>query len=294
MCILTSEEIPPMLAVTLLASGTSLASDLERVDFFGIESVFLKSIVNYVQVIKMVVASELNDKGEEIFPVKWNDNFMDLPAVDSSDQNTPTFTVGEIETILSKAEGQDRLLYALLAGTGLRVGEALALRVKDVEGSVLHVRHSLWNGKLSSPKTDAGRREVDLPSPLAEAVQEHLDDRGSGFLFQTSEGTPLAPSNLLRRSLHPILAEMKREKCGFHSFRRFRIAHLEKARVLEILIRLWAGHAPGSLTEKYAKQIREDRPFRQESCERAGLGFRIPEVAPMHPSTDVEMLSVNT
>ena len=30
-----------------------------------------KTISNYVQVVKMVVASAVNDKGEEIYPVKW-------------------------------------------------------------------------------------------------------------------------------------------------------------------------------------------------------------------------------
>jgi hypothetical protein len=64
----------------------------------------------------MVVASAVNDKGEEIYPVKWNHDFMDLPEV--KDQRTPTFTAEEIGTIISKAEGQYRVLYALLPGTG--------------------------------------------------------------------------------------------------------------------------------------------------------------------------------
>src|SRR5580693_8000768 len=38
-----------------------------------------KTIGNYVQVVKMVVASAVNDKGEAIYPVKWNHDFMDLP-----------------------------------------------------------------------------------------------------------------------------------------------------------------------------------------------------------------------
>jgi len=41
-----------------------------------------KSIENYLAVIKSVVASVLNDKGEPVYSVKWNHNFMDLPGVD--------------------------------------------------------------------------------------------------------------------------------------------------------------------------------------------------------------------
>src|SRR2546430_170018 len=29
------------------------------------------------------------------------------------------------------------------------------------------------------------------------------------------------------------------EKCGFHAFRRFRITHLRKQRVMEVLLRIW-------------------------------------------------------
>lgn len=35
--------------------------------------------------------------------------------------------------IISKAEGQYQVLYALLAGTGLRIEEAFALQVEDIE-----------------------------------------------------------------------------------------------------------------------------------------------------------------
>ena len=77
----------------------------------------------------LVVASAVNENdGEAIYPVKWNDDFMGLPVIE--DQRQPTFNFDEVETIVSKAEGQDRLLYALLAGPGLRVGAALALQAE--------------------------------------------------------------------------------------------------------------------------------------------------------------------
>jgi hypothetical protein len=56
-----------------------------------------KSIENYLAVIKSVVASVLNDKGEPVYSVKWNHNFMDLPVVE--EQNAPSFTAEEIETM---------------------------------------------------------------------------------------------------------------------------------------------------------------------------------------------------
>jgi integrase len=110
-----------------------------------------KTMHNYLQVVKMVVASALNEQGEEIHPRKWNHEFIDLPQV--TDQRTATFTAEEVAKIVSAAEGQLRVLYSLLAGTGLRIGEALALEVADISESVVRVRQGVWNGIVQTPKT---------------------------------------------------------------------------------------------------------------------------------------------
>jgi integrase len=136
-----------------------------------------KSIENYLAVIKSVAASVLNDKGEPIYPVRWNHNFMDVPIVE--EQNAPSFTAEEIETIISKATGPDKMLYALLASSGLRIGEAFALHVEDVFDSVIKVKRSAWEGELCSPKILAGKREVDIHSSLASALRDHIGSRNS-------------------------------------------------------------------------------------------------------------------
>jgi integrase len=87
---------------------------------------------------------------------------------------------------------------------------------------------------------------------------------------------------VLRRSLHKILGEMGREKCGFHAFRRYRVTHLRKQRVPEDLLRFWIGHADGSVTDGYSK-VKEDVEFRRFTAEQAGLGFHMPTVAPKLP-----------
>lgn len=233
-----------------------------------------KSINNYVQVVKMVVASAVDDDGEELYPVKWKNDFMDLPHV--RDQRTPSFTAAEVEAIVANG-GRYSLLYALLAGSGLRIEEALALQVEDVQNSVVRVRHSLWRGKLYSPKTEAGKRDVDLHSSLAERLQEHLGKRQSGFVFHSAAGTPLGRSNVLRRSLHMVLAGMGKPKCGFHAFRRFRITHLRKLRVPDDLVQFWVGHAPETVTDSYSR-LKDDAGFRRFTAEQAGLGYKLPDV----------------
>ena len=69
--------------------------------------------------------------------------------------------------------------------TGLRRGEALALRYEDIDfdAQLIHVRRAAyWIGNtpfLKEPKTEAGRRDVYLLDNLL----PHLDRRGKGYIF---------------------------------------------------------------------------------------------------------------
>jgi integrase len=84
------------------------------------------------------------------------------------------------------------------------------------------------------PKTVNTVRDIDVAPELANAIKRYIagqDFKKSTYLFQTSRGEPLSQRNVLGDSLHPILKNMGREKCGFHVFRRFRASWLRKNRV---------------------------------------------------------------
>jgi len=234
-----------------------------------------KSVHNLIQIPKMVMASAVNDEGEELYPRKWNVEFLDLPSVD--EQHQPTFASDVVSQIVTTAKGQCRMLYALVAGTGMRAGEAFGLMVEHVSAdcSVIAIKQSVWGNQVQSPKTKNAIREIDLHSSLAKMLRQFIGDRKSGFLFQNRAGKVLCQTNTLRRSLHPILREIGAVKAGFHAFRRFRTTHLRKSRAPEDLIRFWLGHSNTSITDAYSK-VSQDVDYRGESAEKAGLGFEIP------------------
>ena len=234
-----------------------------------------KTMFNYCQVVKMVVASVVNEQGEPVFPRKWNHEFIDLPEV--TDQCTPTLTGDEITNLIGKSEGQYRVLFALLPGTGLRVGEAVALQVPDLHGNTLSITKNLWNASVGTPKTPAGFREVDLHPELAALLRTHIGCRTAGFIFETAEGTPLSQRNVLGRHLHPALEAIGREVFGFHAFRRYRVTHLRKQRIPEDLIRFWLGHADKTVTDGYSK-MKDDMDYRQTVAQSVGVGFTLPTV----------------
>jgi Phage integrase SAM-like domain len=61
-----------------------------------------KSVVNHFGLVKMVIASAVNEEGEELFPRKWNHEFIELPIVDGNKQRKPVFSSQSIDAMLTK------------------------------------------------------------------------------------------------------------------------------------------------------------------------------------------------
>jgi hypothetical protein len=93
-------------------------------------------------------------------------------------------------------------------------------------------------------------------------------------------------TNILRRSLHPILEELGEPKCGVHAFRRFRLTHIRELGVPKDLEHFWMGHegrSSDALGGGRGKEIgdiysmlKERIAFRKKWAEQLGLGFEIP------------------
>jgi hypothetical protein len=53
-----------------------------------------------------------------------------------------------------------------------------------------------------------------VPKGLADLLKEFVSDRSPGLVFTNRLGKPLSQTNLFRRSLHPILAELGVKRAG--------------------------------------------------------------------------------
>jgi len=134
----------------------------------------------------------------------------------------------------------DRLeaLYVLAVTTGMRQGELLALRWRDVdlEGGSLRVTSSIQyvRGKglcVSSPKTARSRRQVMLSGVAVEALAgrrdaqnrersrqgEKWEDRD--FVFTSRYGQPIYATNLIKRSFPRLLKAASLPRIRFHDLR---------------------------------------------------------------------------
>jgi integrase len=236
------------------------------------------SIRDYSNIVKAVVASALDENGDERFPRKWNEEFIDAPPIEN--QKQPTTNAENMKRILEEAKGQYRMLYALLAGCGpLRAGEALGLEIaKHISEDflTLQIVQKAKRGIIQRHlKTENGERRVDLCTQLANMLREYVGDRTSGLLFCTSTGNQLLQANTLQDSLHPILRDIQHVKGGFNIFRRFRLTHVDTSGCPKELRRFWSGHAQNHVEQRYIKLL-EKRDWRLEWAERIGLGFELP------------------
>lgn len=152
---------------------------------------------------------------------------------------TEMMTLSRDEVLqLLAAAAPDRLeaVYVLAATTGMRRGEILALRWKDVDlarGRLAVVGTLQREGGLqvADVKTARSRRPVMLPRVAVEALRRRQllqveERRAAGeqwkegdFVFSTSVGGPIEPGNLLRRSFEPLLRRAGLPRIRFHDLR---------------------------------------------------------------------------
>jgi len=108
-------------------------------------------------------------------------------------------------------------LVVLLYATGLRIGEACALRWSDLSDGVLHVQRRIYGGKVDTLKSKSSNRKLPLSTELVQRLQMLRKDES--WIFQASNGSPLTPANLRNRYLRPTAEKLGIKVSGLHDFR---------------------------------------------------------------------------
>jgi integrase len=254
-----------------------------------------KSIENYIQVPKMVVASVLDEDGNQVYPRKWNHDFIDMPIVEESEQNRPSFS-SEIMTGLAKYHRpREQMLFIVEGAGGLRVGEGLGIEIDkhmSADCLTITIEQKARRGRVENRvKTRSAKRQVDLHPEVAKLLKGFIGTRTSGFLFQTKNGTPLSLTNVLRRHLHPALKKLGYvnphtgdHKAGTQAFRRFRNTYLRNETSCPKGLRdYWLGHAGNSMDDLY-DMVKDNAAFRKQKAAEYGIGFELPNSVSIVPN----------
>jgi integrase len=146
-------------------------------------------------------------------------------AEDADGERAKALTEGELRRLLAEIPAEHRLFFEFLASTGLRIGEAVAVRWGDLDlgrRRVL-VRRRLYRGAYAPPKSRYGRRDVPLSTDLARALWAARKERGAvaedEVVFPSSAGTPLDADNLRSGVLKPAARRAGVGWAGFHTLR---------------------------------------------------------------------------
>lgn len=178
------------------------------------------------------------------------------------------------------ATDQDAALFLTAAFTGLRRGELIALRWRDVDFTASRIRvvRSLSAGELSTPKNDK-TRSVPMAREVA-TVLARLGQRGhhtadDDLAFPGTFGGFLDADALSRR-YGKALERAGLRRLRFHDLRHtFGTAMIAKADIVRV--QEWMGHADIQTTRRYLHY--RPRPDDVELADAAFATERVPAAA---------------
>jgi len=274
--------------------------DVERYVVVKRKTLAIKTVRNHLNTIHSVFELGLRRKWCQTNPVK----LAERPVIRTTETRIKFLDQSELEKLLAITYPQDAFgsvevaLYLTAAMTGLRQGELLGLRWRDVDFAARKVRvvSPYVRGEFGDPKSEGSGRSV----PLAERVSTELENlrarspyaADKNLVFCHPEtGNPLDRAKLTRRFKKAIRSADVRE-ITFHELRHTFGTRMAAAGVPLRTIQHWMGHADAKTTQVYAhyqpsdheadtvdqafsserRAPRTSAPARRRSSRRAGSG----------------------
>jgi integrase len=163
--------------------------------------------------------------------VKWGE----IPKNPAIEVVLPKLTLKREKWILTPKQAGDlaeslspkpRMMVVLALTTGMRRGELLALRWRnlDEQNSCLKVNEAVYDNQFDTPKTKAGIRVVPLPDPVLVMLREWKSKikrtAPEDLVFGTRTGRPAASNNILNRQIAPACEALKLPRATWLTFRR--------------------------------------------------------------------------
>lgn len=158
--------------------------------------------------------------------------------VETKTEDRDLLELEEIAAIVENISPRLRAPVLILQWAGLRLGELLELRRKDITDKAgvmtLHITRGVRRIKdpvtgkqiqqVDTPKTKAGKRKVVLPSKVAEKVRDHLatyvDSSPEALIVTTEKGKQMMDTNFRSRFKYAAKAA-GRPEVSPHDLRRF-------------------------------------------------------------------------
>lgn len=186
-----------------------------------------------------------------------------LPSAQAPARAPRIFTREEVERILGACKGERRALFAVMAFSGARIGECLALAwdAVDLETRTLHIRASASEGVVQAPKTHRSVRSLPMVPRLLEELRDyrdHLPGAPEGLLFASRTGKARRATDVRTRWLAPLLRQLGLPPAGAHAFRHFFARYLDELGAGSATVRDYLGHHDITTQSRYVNRGAED------------------------------------
>jgi integrase len=202
---------------------------------------------------------------------------VEKPTLQRTD-DIQVFSPEEVWSLVrAAANEQDAAVYLTAAFTGLRLGELLALRWRDVDftGAVIRVRASYAMGALTTPKSGKVRA-VPMAPDVAKALAQlgrRTDWVGEDDLVFPGAAGGFLDGSALRRRYKSALAAAGLRQLRFHDLRHtFGTRMIAKADIRRV--QEWMGHADIQTTMRYLHYAP-----REEDSQLVAEAFALPVAA---------------
>ena len=180
----------------------------------------------------------------------------------------PILSTENLKRLIDNVEDDFKLLFLVVSVCALRAGEALGLRWFNFDSrrQTLSITHTLWNGQLQTPKTEASKRVLHLPEVLVQLFASHFEKsdfkEASDFIFCSAAGEPFDQNrvreNVLYKAMDKVGIKREKGKYGFHILRHS-AGSIIHARTGDLKLTQKAlGHAKVSTTSDIYVHLEED------------------------------------
>ena len=211
--------------------------------------------------------------------VKWrmlsqnSAQYVDLPKQRKTEMQC--LSEEEVQLFLEHAK-QDAhyVLFTVMLSTGVRPGEALALKWIDLNPAknVLTIQRS-W-GRLGEgygfkpPKTKRGFRNITIPMSLTKLLLGHKEAQPweSELIFPSQNNTPLNERNITHRHFKPLLKQAELPDIRLYDLRHTHATLLLKADVHPKIVSERLGHSSIQITLDTYSHVLPN--MQQESAEK--------------------------
>jgi integrase len=211
--------------------------------------------------VKAIFATALEDQLIRSNPARAVKLSARSANADDEDANAKALTEEQLALFIESTPADHRLMIELMSDTGLRIGETLGLKWKDIDFGKerLTVRRQVSRKRFAPPKSKNGKRTIRLTHSMAQAL----------WPLRGADDAPVfgdAGQHLdYHRAKEAILPAVRKATglgwVSFHTLRHTLATRLFRNGANVKQVQVWLGHnSPGFTLETYVHLLPEDLP----------------------------------